>query len=97
MGGSRGESGAAAIVFAPRQGCRKPGPRRYLPHMETPEVDLPKEIGAPATRALVAAGYTRLAQLDNVPTAELKHLHGVGPRAITRLAEALAQQGMSLG
>ena len=65
--------------------------------MKTPEVDLPKEIGAPATRALVAAGYTRLAQLANVPIAELKQFHGVGPRALTRLQEALEQQGMSLG
>jgi hypothetical protein len=65
--------------------------------MTTPPVDLPREIGAPATRALVAAGYTRLAQLDKVPTAELKQLHGVGPRALTRLQEALEHQGMSLG
>jgi len=65
--------------------------------MKTPEVGLPKEIGAPATRALVAAGYTRLAQLANVPIAELRQLHGVGPRALTRLQEALEQHGMSLG
>jgi hypothetical protein len=65
--------------------------------MKTPEVDLPKDIGAPATRALVAAGYTRLAQLANVPLAELKQLHGVGPKALTRLQEELEQQDMSLG
>jgi DNA repair protein RadC len=65
--------------------------------MKTLEVDLPKDIGAPATRALVAAGYGRLAQLANVPIAELKQLHGVGPKALTRLQEALEQQGMSLG
>jgi len=65
--------------------------------METPEVDLPRDIGAPATRALVAAGYTRLAQLADVPIAELSGLHGVGPRALTRLQEALEQHGMRLG
>jgi DNA repair protein RadC len=65
--------------------------------MKTPEVDLPKDIGAPATRALVAAGYTRLAQLADVPIAELKQLHGVGPRALTRLQEALEQQDRRLG
>jgi hypothetical protein len=65
--------------------------------MKTPEVDLPKGSGAPARRALVAAGYTRLTQLANVPLAELKQLHGVGPRALTRLQEALEQQDMSLG
>ena len=64
--------------------------------MKTPGVDLPKDIGAPATRALVAAGYTRLAQLADVPIAELKQLHGVGPRALTRLQEALEQQDMRL-
>lgn len=62
-----------------------------------PEVDLPKDIGAPATRALVAGGYTRLAQLANVPIAGLKPVHGVGPRALTRLQQGLEQQGMSLG
>jgi len=65
--------------------------------MNTSTVDLPADIGAPATRALVAAGYTRLAQLATVPIAELRQLHGVGPRALTRLQEALEQQGMSLG
>jgi len=65
--------------------------------MKTPEVDLPKDIGAPATRALVAAGYTRLTQLANVPVAELKQLHGVGPRALARLQDALDQQSLSLG
>jgi hypothetical protein len=42
---------------------------------------LPRNIGAPATRALTAAGYTELRQLANVPVAELKKLHGVGPKA----------------
>lgn len=54
-------------------------------------------IGAPATRALAAAGYTRLAQLANVPLAELRQLHGVGPTALTRLQKALEQRNMSLG
>jgi hypothetical protein len=58
--------------------------------------DLPGNIGAPATRALVAAGYTRLGQLSNAPAAELKKLHGVGPKALRLLQEALERQGMSL-
>jgi hypothetical protein len=56
--------------------------------------DLPK-IGAPATRALTAAGYTRLSQLTQVSEAELLALHGVGPRAIRILREALAERGLS--
>jgi hypothetical protein len=59
--------------------------------------DLPRNIGAPATRALTAAGYTKLRQLANVPVADLKKLHGVGPKALRLLQEALEQHGMSLG
>ncbi|MGD9988127.1 DNA-binding protein [Pseudonocardia sp.] len=59
--------------------------------------DLPRGIGSPATRALTAAGYTRLGQLDGVPAAELLALHGVGPRAVRVLQEALAEQGRTLG
>ncbi|MEU2244431.1 DNA-binding protein [Streptomyces sp. NPDC018338] len=62
-----------------------------------PGTDLPRGIGAPATRALVAAGYTRLSQLVGVPVAELAALHGVGPKALRVLGEALAERGESLG
>lgn len=58
---------------------------------------LPKGIGAPATRALTAAGYERLDQLAGIPSAELLALHGVGPKAIRILGEALAAQGLALG
>jgi hypothetical protein len=64
--------------------------------MSTTESGLPRNIGAPATRALAAAGYTELAQLANVPSADLSKLHGVGPKALRLLQEALEQQGMSL-
>jgi len=37
---------------------------------------LPK-IGAPATRALNAAGYSSLRQLAGVPRSELAQLHGL--------------------
>jgi hypothetical protein len=57
--------------------------------------ELPR-IGAPATRALVAAGYTRLAQLHGVREADLLRLHGVGPKAIRILREALAARGLAL-
>jgi hypothetical protein len=63
----------------------------------TADQGLPGNIGAPATRALTAAGYTELRQLANVPAAELKKLHGVGPRALRLLQEALEARGMSLG
>jgi len=65
--------------------------------MATPDPGLPRSIGAPATRALTAAGYTELSQLANVPAAELSKLHGVGPKALRLLQEALQAQGKSLG
>ena len=58
--------------------------------------DLPK-IGAPATRALKAAGYTALRQLTGVPTTDLAKLHGMGPRALKILQEALEEHGLTLG
>lgn len=56
----------------------------------------PKGVGAPAVRALTAAGYTNLRQLAGVPVAELMRLHGMGPKALSRLSEALEAQGLSL-
>ena len=64
--------------------------------MATPGPGLPRSIGAPATRALTAAGYTELSQLAGVPAAELAKLHGVGPKALRLLQEALHDRGMSL-
>jgi hypothetical protein len=65
--------------------------------MATPDTGLPRSIGAPATRALTAAGYTELSQLASVPVADLAKLHGVGPKALRLLQEALQERGMSLG
>ena len=56
--------------------------------------DFPK-IGAPATRALAAAGYTRLKQLTKVTEAELGQLHGMGPKALGILRETLKAKGWS--
>lgn len=61
------------------------------------DIDLPKGIGAPATRALTAAGYTSLDQLAGLPAAELAALHGVGPKALKVIKEALAERGSALG
>jgi uncharacterized protein YdhG (YjbR/CyaY superfamily) len=52
-------------------------------------------LGAPARRALSAAGYTRLDQLAQVSERDLKKLHGMGPSAITTLREALQKRGLS--
>jgi len=57
--------------------------------------DLPTNIGQPARRALIQARYRRLDQLSGLSEAELKQLHGVGPKAIDRLRQALAAKGLS--
>ncbi|WP_137991551.1 DNA-binding protein [Streptomyces vilmorinianum] len=62
---------------------------------ESPGTDPPRGIGAPATRALTAAGYTTLEELAGVPESELLALHGVGPGALTVLREVMAERGLS--
>ena len=59
------------------------------------DTDLPP-IGRPATRALAAAGITDLDAVASRSEADLLALHGVGPRAVRLLAEALAARGQSL-
>lgn len=58
------------------------------------EIDLPKELGKPATRALTAAGFHRLDQFTETSEVELLKLHGVGPKATRIIAQALAEKGM---
>jgi hypothetical protein len=57
---------------------------------------LPHGIGAPATRALTAAGYPTLDDLIGVSAKHLLSLHGVGPKAIRMLREELAESGNDL-
>ncbi|MGD7008767.1 DNA-binding protein [Metabacillus sp. 84] len=59
------------------------------------EKEFPR-IGKPAVRALEGAGYTILEQLNGVSEAELSTLHGMGPKAIGLIQEALHEKGMSL-
>jgi hypothetical protein len=56
---------------------------------------LPK-VGAPATRALNGAGYHSLEDLDGVSRTSLLALHGVGPRAIRIIDEAMSAGPYSL-
>ena len=59
-----------------------------------PNEELPK-IGKPATRALAGVGITRLDQVVRLSRAELEALHGVGPKAIRILEQALRARGLS--
>jgi hypothetical protein len=69
-----------------------------MPDSLTPpyEGDIPwNELSAPAQRALSGAGYFWLADLAGVSEAEVKRLHGIGPRALNTLRSALEARGLS--
>jgi hypothetical protein len=51
-------------------------------------------IGAPATRALAAIGVTTLEGVAQHTADDLAALHGVGPKAIRILGEALRERGL---
>jgi hypothetical protein len=59
-----------------------------------PQTNFPKT-SQPALRALIGAGYTRLEQLAKVTEKELLTLHGMGPKAIRILKQALKLQNKS--
>ena len=59
------------------------------------ESDLPIELAQPARRALVGAGYLRLELLTKLTEAEVKQLHGIGPKALDQLRRALRAKGLS--
>jgi hypothetical protein len=52
-------------------------------------------LSAPAQRALAGAGYTTLEQLAQVREKDLKHLHGIGPNALKKLRDAMAEKGLA--
>jgi hypothetical protein len=59
-----------------------------------PESDIPF-IGRPARQALELAGVHRLRDLTKFTEKELGKLHGVGPKAIGILRQALAEKGLA--
>ena len=64
----------------------------------TPDVrpvgDLPDAIGKTAARELYHHGISSLEQLAGHSKKELLAIHGVGPKAIRILGEALAARGL---
>ena len=60
-----------------------------------PASDLPAKLAQPARRALAGAGYTRLAQLTQATEDDIMQLHGMGPKALDQLRQALAVKGLS--
>lgn len=65
----------------------------------TPDVrpvgNLPDAIGKTAARELSLNGITTLAQVANHSKQELLAIHGVGPKAIAILGEALSAKGLA--
>jgi predicted flap endonuclease-1-like 5' DNA nuclease len=66
---------------------------------DTPDVrpvgDLPNEIGKTAARELSLDGITNLEQVARHSRSQLLAIHGVGPKAIRILEEALAAKGLA--
>ncbi len=58
------------------------------------ETDFPK-LSRPAQQALAQAGYERLEQLATISEAELLKLHGMGPKSVKQLREAMAEKGLA--
>lgn len=56
--------------------------------------DLPAGLSQPARRALQHAGLTTLNEVSRWTAADLTQLHGIGPKAIRTLNEALTQRGL---
>jgi hypothetical protein len=56
--------------------------------------DLPK-IGQPATQALAGIGVQRLEQLTSFSEKEILRIHGMGPKALGILRQALADRGLA--
>lgn len=59
---------------------------------DTPTSDLPR-LAKPAARALAALGIRRLSDLTRFTEQEIAALHGMGPKALSVLANALAANG----
>jgi hypothetical protein len=64
-------------------------------HFHEIEKELPKGVSKPALRALIGAGYFKWEQLAHATEAELLALHGIGPKAMGPLREALQARGLS--
>jgi hypothetical protein len=55
----------------------------------------PTGVSQPALRALASAGYNRLDQLDGASEKHLAALHGMGPKALRIIGDALRERGKS--
>ena len=59
------------------------------------ENELPKGLGSPARRALAVAGIETLEDFTRVSEGELLMLHGMGPKAMGLIKEAMKERGLT--
>lgn len=62
---------------------------------DQPASDFPNGLSQPALRALYDAGYRRVEQLAGVREADIKRLHGMGPKGVDLLRRALSERGLA--
>lgn len=58
-------------------------------------LEFPKNLGAPALRALLNAKITTLLKLSTYTEREILALHGIGPSSIPKFKTALIENGLS--
>jgi hypothetical protein len=59
------------------------------------DIDLPAGLSNPARQALATIDITQLDQLTDHRAKDILNLHGMGPKGIRILREALAERGLS--
>jgi hypothetical protein len=59
------------------------------------EQDFPAGVAKPALRALAGAGFSKLSDLVTIRESELAELHGMGPKAMALLHDALEGEGLA--
>ncbi|MFC5700372.1 helix-hairpin-helix domain-containing protein [Cohnella faecalis] len=60
-----------------------------------PDSDFPTGLAKPAQRALANAGLRNLEQISHLSEEELNQLHGIGPKAVELLRQALRTKGLA--
>jgi len=62
-----------------------------------PTDPFPATLSKPALQALSDAGFVQIGQLQGIGEADLRKLHGMGPKAIEELRSAMAARGLAFG
>jgi DNA-directed RNA polymerase alpha subunit len=63
--------------------------------MDQSKTAFPPKLVKPALRALSGAGLTHLEQLTEISESDLMKLHGMGPKAMQQISDALKENGLS--